>query len=156
MDAQHVVDWFVRMRDEEGYEFQTICGDGYKMREYLQPKFEEAGFEVSWNGKFEEPLGYRVEVIRNFRAIDAQLSTVIEDSFANQKINFGDNDMMRWYTNNVLRHLKKDGNVEYIKKEDVRRKTDGFKAFEAAMFKADLLNEVDTTDFYDNLGWFMG
>ena len=46
--------------------------------------------------------------------------------------------------------------VEYIKKEDVRRKTDGFKAFEAAMFKADLLNEVDTTDFYDNLGWFMG
>jgi len=156
MDAQHVVDWFIRMRDEEGYEFQTICGDAYKMREYLQPKFEEAGFEVSWNGKFEEPLGYRVEVIRNFRAIDAQLSTVIEDSFANQKINFGDNDMMRWYTNNVLRHLKKDGNVEYIKKEDVRRKTDGFKAFEAAMFKADLLNEVDTTDFYDNLGWFMG
>lgn len=156
MDAQHVVDWFVRMRDEEGYEFQTICGDGYKMREYLQPKFEEAGFEVSWNGKFEEPLGYRVEVIRNFRAIDAQLSTVIEDSFANKKINFGDNDMMRWYTNNVLRHLKKDGNVEYIKKEDIRRKTDGFKAFEAAMFKADLLNEVDTTDFYDNLGWFMG
>ena len=46
--------------------------------------------------------------------------------------------------------------VEYIKKEDVRRKTDGFKAFEAAMFKADLLNEVDSTDFYDNLGWFMG
>ena len=64
-----------------------------------------------------------VEVIRNFRAIDAQLSTVIEVSFANQKINFGDNDMMRWYTNNVLRHLKKDGNVEYIKKEDVRRRT---------------------------------
>ena len=47
MDAQHVVDWFVRMRDEEGYDFQTICGDGYKMREYLQPKFEEAGFVFS-------------------------------------------------------------------------------------------------------------
>ena len=155
MDAQHVVDWFVRMRDEEGYDFQTICGDGYKMREYLQPKFEEAGFEVSWNGKFDAPLGYRVEVIRNFRAIDAQLSTVIEDSFANRKINFGDNDMMRWYTNNVLRHLKTDGNVEYIKKEDVRRKTDGFKAFEAALFKAELLNGVDSTDFYDNLGWFL-
>lgn len=156
MDPQHVVDWFVRMRDEEGYDFQTICGDAYKMKGLLQPLFEKAGFEVSWNGRFEAPLGYRVEVIRNFRAIDAQLSAVIEDGFANHKINFGDNDMMRWYTNNVLRHLKKDGNVEYIKKEDVRRKTDGFKAFEAAMFKAELLNEVDSTDFYDNLNWFIG
>ncbi len=156
MDPQHVIDWFVRMRDEEGYDFQTICGDAYKMKGLLQPLFEQAGFEVSWNGKFEAPLGYRVEVIRNFRAIDAQLSAVIEDGFANHKFNFGDNDMMRWYTNNVLRHLKKDGNVEYIKKEDVRRKTDGFKAFEAAMFKAELLNEVDSTDFYDNLDWFIG
>lgn len=156
MDPQHVIDWFVRMRDEEGYDFQTICGDAYKMKGLLQPLFEQASFEVSWNGKFEAPLGYRVEVIRNFRAIDAQLSAVIEDGFANHKFNFGDNDMMRWYTNNVLRHLKKDGNVEYIKKEDVRRKTDGFKAFEAAMFKAELLNEVDSTDFYDNLDWFIG
>ncbi len=156
MDPQHVIDWFVRMRDEEGYDFQTICGDAYKMKGLLQPLFEQAGFEVSWNGKFEAPLGYRVEVIRNFRAIDAQVSAVIEDGFANHKFNFGDNDMMRWYTNNVLRHLKKDGNVEYIKKEDVRRKTDGFKAFEAAMFKAELLNEVDSTDFYDNLDWFIG
>ncbi len=40
--------------------------------------------------------------------------------------------------------------------DELRGKTDGFKAFEAAMFKADLLNEVDSTDFYDNLGWFMG
>lgn len=155
MDPQHVVDWFVNKRDEEGWDFQTICGDGYRMKGYLEPAFENAGFEVSWNGKFEAPLGNRVEVIRNFRAIDAQLSTVIESSFANHKINFGDNDMMRWYTQNVLRHLKKDGNIEYVKKEDIRRKTDGFKAFEAALFKVDLLNEVETTDFYDNLSWFL-
>lgn len=155
MDARHVVDWFVHMRDEEGIDFLRICGDAYRMKGYLDEAFEDEGFEVSWNGKFETSLGNQVEVIRNFRAIDAQLSTVIEGSFANHKINFGDNDMMRWYTNNVLRHLKKDGNVEYTKKEEVRRKTDGFKAFEAALFRAELLNEVDTTDFYDNLAWFM-
>lgn len=155
MNPQHVVDWFVRMRDEEGYDFQTICGDGYKM-DVLKPLFEAAGFEVSWNGKFSQPPGYRVEVIRNFRAIDARLSSRIEDAFANKKIVFGDNDMMRWYTQNVLRRLKTDGNIEYVKKEETRRKTDGFKAFEAAMFKVDELENNDSGNFIDDIAdwWY--
>ncbi|MFC4652644.1 terminase TerL endonuclease subunit [Lactococcus nasutitermitis] len=153
MNPQHVVDWFVRMRDEEGYDFQTICGDNFRM-DIIKPLFEAEGFEVSWNDKFEAPLGYRVEVIRNFRAIDALLAPRIEDAFANQKVIFGNNDMMRWYTQNVLRRLKSDGNVEYVKKEETRRKTDGFKAFEAAMYKADELNNEELTDFYDNNAWF--
>ena len=65
--------------------------------------------------------------------------------------------MMRWYTNNVLRRLKPDGNIEYIKKEDVRRKIDGFKAFQYAMYRADELNEVnfDYDEFYeDMLDWY--
>ncbi|XHB95537.1 hypothetical protein AAFF39_00495 [Lactococcus garvieae] len=55
--------------------------------------------------------------------------------------------MMRWYTQNVLRRLKSDGNIEYVKKEDVRRKTDGFKAFEAAMFKVDELVDAGPDNF---------
>ncbi|WP_096818988.1 terminase large subunit domain-containing protein [Lactococcus fujiensis] len=154
MNPKHVVDWFVRMRDEEGYDFQNICGDNFRI-DILKPLFEEAGFEVSWNGKFEAPTGYRVEVIRNPRAIDSLLAPRIEDAFANQNVIFGDNDMMRWYTQNVLRRTKSDGNIEYVKKEETRRKTDGFKAFEYAMYQADLLNEVESTDFYDNLSWFL-
>ncbi|XHB95507.1 hypothetical protein AAFF39_12335 [Lactococcus garvieae] len=56
MNAQHVVDWFVKMRDEEGYDFQTICGDNFRM-DILKPLFEAAGFEVSYNGKFTQPQG---------------------------------------------------------------------------------------------------
>ncbi len=59
--------------------------------------------------------------------------------------------MMRWYTHNILRRLKSDGNVEYVKKEDTRRKTDGFKAFEYAMYRADTLEITSDADFYDDI-----
>jgi phage terminase large subunit-like protein len=52
---------------------------------------------------------------------------------------------MRWFTNNVYVHIKKDGNKEYLKKDEFRRKTDGFQAFIHALFQADniLVDEVD-------------
>ena len=62
--------------------------------------------------------------------------------------------MMRWYTQNVLRRLKGDGNVEYVKKEDVRRKTDGFKAFEYAMYRADEIVQSVGEDFTEITDWF--
>lgn len=44
---------------------------------------------------------------------------------------------MRWYTNNVQVTVKKDGNKIYEKKDEVRRKTDGFQAFIHALWIAD-------------------
>ena len=46
--------------------------------------------------------------------------------FAQHHLIFGDNPLMRWYTQNVVK-IRKDGNKEYEKKEPIRRKTDGFK-----------------------------
>ena len=37
--------------------------------------------------------------------------------------------MMRWYTNNTYVKEDKLGNRTFLKKESVRRKTDGFHAF---------------------------
>jgi phage terminase large subunit-like protein len=54
---------------------------------------------------------------------------------------------MRWYTNNVYVHIKKDGNKEYLKKDEVRRKTDGFQAFIHALWQADNILE-DDIDFF--------
>lgn len=58
---------------------------------------------------------------------------------------------MRWYTQNVLVVIKKDGNKVYEKKEPVRRKTDGFQCFVHAMFRADEIQEnefiLDEIDF---------
>lgn len=150
IDPQLVVDWFVRMRDIEGYDLKTIVADNFRIP-ILKPLFEAEGFEVKMNGKFEAPEGYRVEVLRNAKAIDSLTAPKIETTFARRNIIFGANDMMRWYTNNVLRKLKKDGNIEYLKKEEVRRKTDGFKAFEYAIYQSDYLEQPDDDNFLDDV-----
>lgn len=53
---------------------------------------------------------------------------------------------MRWFTNNVAVKIKPDGNKEYIKKDEVRRKTDGFMAFVHALYRADEIIESNLDD----------
>lgn len=154
IDPKYVVDWFVRMRDEEGYDLRRIVADNYRM-EILKTHFEKEGFEVQFKNDFQAPAGYQVEVLRNAKASDALLAPRIETAFARKNVIFGGNDMMRWYTNNVLRRLKGDGNVEYVKKEETRRKIDGFKAFQYAMWRAsDLEVEVDLEFYDDVMEWY--
>ena len=154
ISPSHIVDWFVRMRDVEGYDLQRIVSDNYRM-EILKSVFEAEGFEVQFKNDFQAPAGYQVEVLRNARASDGLLAPRIESAFARHNVIFGGNDMMRWYTHNVLRRLKSDGNVEYVKKEDTRRKIDGFKAFQYAMWRASELDVVVDMEFYDDLAeWY--
>lgn len=154
ISPSHIVDWFVRMRDVEGYDLQRIVSDNYRM-EILKSVFEAEGFEVQFKNDFQAPAGYQVEVLRNAKASDGLLAPRIESAFARHNVIFGGNDMMRWYTHNVLRRLKSDGNVEYVKKEDTRRKTDGFKAFQYAMWRASELDVVVDMEFYDDLAeWY--
>lgn len=137
IDPNVVVQWFVEMR--EIYNIKKIIGDNFRM-EVLQPLFEAEGFEV--------------EIIRNPRAIHSLLAPRIELAFANRQIVFGDNPLMRWYTNNVLVVIKKDGNKEYQKKEPIRRKTDGFQAFVHAMYRSEEIQETDVDgvlDFLDSI-----
>ncbi|TFE02880.1 terminase large subunit domain-containing protein [Jeotgalibacillus salarius] len=120
LDPNLIVQWFVEMR--QFYIIKKIIADNFRM-EILKPLFEAEGFEV--------------EIIRNPRAIHSLLAPRIEMAFANKQIIFGDNPLMRWYTQNVLVVTKKDGNKEYQKKEPIRRKTDGFQAFVHGMYRAD-------------------
>ena len=120
IDPNEIVQWFVRMR--EFYIIKKVIADNFRM-EILRPLFEAEGFEV--------------EVIRNPRAIHSLLAPRIETAFANKQIVFGDNPLMRWYTQNVLVTIDKRGNKEYQKKEPIRRKTDGFQAFVHGMYRAD-------------------
>lgn len=151
---RYVVDWFVRMRDEMGYDLQRIVADNFRMNN-LRKYFEEEGFEVQFKNEFEAPVGYQVEALRNAKASDALLAPKIESAFARHQVIFGDNDMMRWFTHNVLRRLKSDGNVEYVKKEDTRRKIDGFKAFQYAMWRSDDLEVRVDLGFYDDvMEWY--
>ena len=117
IDPKTVVGWFVEQREKYG--ITKIVADNFRM-DLLRPLFLEEGFEI--------------EVIRNPTAADNLLAPRIEDAFANNHIIFGDNPLMRWYTNNVLVKTNGDGNKSYKKKEEVRRKTDGFKAFEYCLW----------------------
>ncbi len=94
---------------------------------------------------------FELEFIRNPKAIHSLLAPRVETAFANHNIIFGDNPLMRWYTNNVYVHIKKDGNKEYLKKDEFRRKTDGFQAFIHALFKADDVLEEEMDFFLDDI-----
>lgn len=124
----HIVDWFVRMR--ELYGLTTIVADTFRL-DLVKSALEAEGFELVF--------------IRNPRAIHSLLAPKVETLFAQRKIIYGDNPLMRWYTNNVYVKIKPDGNKEYLKKDEFRRKTDGFQAFIHALFKADdiLQDEID-------------
>lgn len=130
----HIVMWFDRMR--ENYGLEKVIADNFRM-DLLRPLFEEYGIEI--------------EVIKNPRAIQSLLAPRIETMFANHNLIFDDNPMMRWYTNNVAVKIKPDGNKEYIKKDEIRRKTDGFQALVHALYRADDLLEADISGSLDFL-----
>lgn len=122
INIDHIVNYFVEAR--KNYKLKKIIVDNFRA-DLVRTALENEGFEV--------------EVIRNPKAADALLAPRIETAFANNQIIFGDNPMMRWYTNNVLVLIKKDGNKEFSKKEPIRKKTDGFDCFVTGMWRADEL-----------------
>ncbi|ENH96716.1 terminase large subunit [Gracilibacillus halophilus YIM-C55.5] len=130
IDIKHIVNWFVEMR--EHYGVNRIVSDTFRL-DLVKTALEAEGFELIY--------------IRNPKAIHSKLAPRVETIFANHNIIFDDNPLMRWYTNNVYVKIKKDGNKEYLKKDEVRRKTDGFHAFIHALFEADNVLEEEE-DFY--------
>lgn len=127
IEIHHIVNWFVRMREEYG--LTKIVADTFRL-DLVKAALEAEGFEI--------------EYIRNPKAIHSLLAPRVETIFAKHNLIFGDNPLMRWFTNNVYVKTKPDGNKEYLKKDEFRRKTDGFQAFIHALWKADeLLEEVD-------------
>ncbi|HDR5354091.1 TPA: terminase large subunit, partial [Bacillus thuringiensis] len=128
INISHIVDWFVKMR--ELYGVNTIVADTFRL-DLVKTALEAEGFILLY--------------IRNPKAIHSLLAPRVETLFANNRIIFGDNPLMRWYTNNVYVHIKKDGNKEYLKKDEFKRKTDGFQAFIHALWQADniLVDEFD-------------
>lgn len=134
INPYHIVRWFDTMR--ETYGLEKVIADNFRM-DLLRPVFEEFGIEI--------------EVIKNPRAIQSLLAPRIETMFANHHLVFDDNPLMRWYTNNVAVKIRPDGNKEYIKKDEIRRKTDGFQALVHSLYRADELLEADLSNSLDFL-----
>ncbi|WP_210133656.1 terminase TerL endonuclease subunit [Staphylococcus sp. GDY8P131P] len=130
----YIAQWFDDMRQIYGLE--KVIADNYRI-DLIRRALEEYGIDY--------------EVIRSPRAIHGLLAPRIETMFANHNIIYDDNPLMRWYTNNVAVKIKPDGNKEYIKKDEIRRKTDGFHAMLHALYRADDLLEIDVGDSLDFL-----
>ena len=133
IDIAYMVNYFCEMREKYG--LNTIIGDTFRL-DIVKRALEEAGFQVLY--------------IQNPRAIYAKLAPRIEMLFAQQRIIYGDNPLMRWNTNNIVVKVKSDGNKDFLKKDEVRRKTDGFTAFVYALWQADNILE-DETDISGSL-----
>ena len=134
IDPRVVVNWFTDMRDK--YLIEKVVLDNFRA-DLLRKFFEDANFEV--------------DVIKNPTAIDGLLAPRIEDGFAAQKFVWGNNPLLRWNTQNVLVTVDARGNKKYGKKEERRRKTDGFKAFEYGQFRVDEIEDVDPDESLDLL-----
>lgn len=136
LNPQHIVDWFVKAR--ESYGVRKIVADNYKL-DILRPLLEREGFEV--------------ECIKRPRSIHPLMASRVEDGFASMKFIFGENPLMRWFTNNVFVKETPDGK-QFLKKEETKRKTDGFQAFVYALYRASELDEYDIgaeLDFLESL-----
>lgn len=93
------------------------------------------------------------EQVKIIRPSDIMKIVPVIDSIFNKKqIVWGDNPLMRWFTNNAKLVEKSVGNYVYDKIEPKSRKTDGFMAFVHAVIAAqDLLEDEDDNvlDFGD-------
>ena len=118
MKEEYISEWFLKEMQENNYHIINIACDDYR-EAILRKDFTEKGL----------PL----ETVRNGPITHGKLALVIEKAFAENNIVFGDDMMMRWYTNNVKVVTSPKGNKTYEKIDKDKRKTDGFMAFVHAM-----------------------
>lgn len=123
INIKHIVDWFVKMREQYG--LTTIVADTFRL-DLVKAALEAEGFEIMY--------------VRT-KGIEALLAPRVETIFAEQRVIYGADPLMCWYTNNVKVITDKKGNKTYGKKDEVRRKTDGFLAFIHALYRDDLIEE---------------
>jgi len=134
IDPQYLVDWINEQR--EVYSVEMVCADGFRM-DLLKPLLEKEG--------------YTYEFIRNIRGVQSKVAPIIENGFANERFIFGDDPLMRWYVYNTFIKEDKLGNKTFLKKEPVRRKTDGFHALIAALYKREDIEDIDIDSSLDLL-----
>lgn len=110
--------------------YKIVAGglDNYRLS-LLKKPLQSIGFDCDKDGRNNLKLVRPSDIM--------QISPLISSDFANKRIIYGDDMMMRWYTNNTKVIYDKKGNMTYGKIEPKSRKTDGFMAFAAAYSQKD-------------------
>ncbi len=105
------------------YSIINVAYDKFR-HTWIEKALRDVGFDADKDGS------NNIKLIRPSDIMQA--APLITSQFANQRIIWGENPLMRWYTNNAKQMLDARGNVTYGKIEPKSRKTDGFMAMVAA------------------------
>ena len=130
-----IVDWCEKQMTE--YSVVKITMDTYRYT-LFKTVFEQRGISIETR---DNPQG-TVRLIRKIGSACGIIAPSVEKLFSEHKVDYGDSAIMRWYTQNTGTLTDKYGNMQYVKIEPKLRKNDGFMAFVAAEFSADLLKET--------------
>ena len=129
----YVVDWIDEMRNK--YDIEKIAIDSYRYA-LLSRELEHIGYSAK---------DKRVKLVRPSDIMYVQPK--IASLFVNGGIVWGDDPLMRWYTNNTKLVTAPNNNFKYDKIEPKSRKNDGFMAFVASMTIEEELPEEEDTIF---------
>lgn len=117
------------------YRIEAVAADSYRFAIFRRA-LAQIGFD---------PKMKNVKMVRPSDVMFAQ--NKIGSMFAHGGIIWGDDPMMRWYTNNTKLEPAPNGNFKYAKIEGKSRKTDGFMAFVHAVTVEDAIPEEAETRF---------
>lgn len=125
ISAQDIAGWFLDQAKK--YHIKNIYCDDYR-KSLLESEFQKVGL----------PL----ESVRSGPITHAKVAPLVEQIFAEEKIVFGDDPVMRWAVNNTYIVVDKKGNISYHKIEPKTRKNDAFMALVHALTKDGELEEA--------------
>ena len=130
-----IVDWCEKIMQD--YAVVKITMDTYRYT-LFKTVFEQRGITIETR---DNPQG-TVRLIRKIGSACGIIAPSREKLYSEHRVDYGDSAIMRWYTQNTGTLTDKYGNMQYVKIEPKLRKNDGFMAFVAAEFSADLLKET--------------
>ncbi|MBP3463800.1 MAG: terminase large subunit [Clostridia bacterium] len=120
----------------------TEKGKKYNIKKVVLDNFRyalvsKALIEIGFDAKNKE----KVKLVRPSDI--AKIQPVVESTFVNQKIIWGDNPLMRWFTGNTKLVPWQNNTKVYGKIEPKSRKTDGFMAFVNTMTASEEIEEIN-------------
>ena len=132
-----IADWLKEQK--RIYRIEKIAIDSYRYT-VLTRALRDAGFDAN-DGK--------VKLVRPSDIM--QVVQKISSMFIGNKIIWGDDPLMRWFTNNTKLESAPNNNFKYGKIEPKSRKTDGFMAFVNAVILEDELPEQFRIQFMNTI-----
>lgn len=133
--AELLMSWILEQQSK--YKITKICIDSFRYS-FLAMNLQKIGFTAKTNIKLTRPS----DVMKIHQKINS--------AFLNHKIVYGDNPLMRWFTNNTKCVPTQNNNFTYAKIEPKSRKTDGFMAFVHAMTCEEELEANEQSFIYES------